>query len=138
MIKRYILLLVFITHLFSADVNKLKAELIKQITIIFVKKTPYKIYINSKYFNDAKSYLDFPFVIINKCEYANICFVENFSKHYKNKIIFVTSYIEYIKHKKYIAGAFFWQKGRPTIIFNKEYINKYNIKIPNKYQSFIE
>jgi len=39
----------------------------------------------------------------------------------ENKTVITLSYRDFIRHKKFVAGSFFWQKGRPNIIINKDF-----------------
>jgi len=41
-------------------------------------------------------------------------------------------------YKKDIVGGFYWQKGRPNILFLKDNIDKYNIKLPSSMKQYIE
>ncbi len=138
-VLRYLLILIIATIIFAEDVNKIKAEIIENISMLYIKKHPIYIFINSNYFNKTKKYLqkNYYFKFVNNCHKANICFVDNYPKNIKGKTIFLTSYFSYLKHKN-AAGAFFWQKGRPTIIFNKHFIITHHIKIPKEYEDFVE
>jgi len=138
-VLRYLLILIIATIIYAGDVNKIKAEIIENISMLYIKKHPIYIFIKSNYFNKTKKYLqkNYYFYIVNNCNKADICFVDSYPKNIKGKIIFLTSYLSYLKNKN-AAGAFFWQKGRPTIIFNKQFIINHHIKIPKEYEDFVE
>jgi len=49
---------------------------------------------------------------------------------------FVTSY-KLLKHYKQSAvGGFYWQKGRPNILFLKKNLQKYHLKLPPSLQEY--
>ncbi|WP_353661677.1 hypothetical protein [Hydrogenimonas sp. SS33] len=56
----------------------------------------------------------------------------------ENKTVITLSYRDFIRHKNITAGSFFWQKGRPNIIINENYLKKHKIRIPESYEKFVE
>lgn len=42
-----------------------------------------------------------------------------------------------IKKYKNVIGALYWKKGRPQLIFIKERLELYNIKLPKEYERFL-
>ncbi len=55
----------------------------------------------------------------------------------KEKPLFATRYKIFMKNPETI-GAFFWQKGRPNIIFHRESLEKHHISLGASYDRYIE
>jgi len=55
-----------------------------------------------------------------------------------NKIVFADGYLVYKQHKHNIIGGFYWQKGRPNLVFIKDNLRKEGIKLPKGLQEYIE
>jgi len=54
------------------------------------------------------------------------------------KIKFVGTYELLKDYQKDAIGGFFWQKGRPNILFLQENLEKYHIDLSNKFQNYIK
>ena len=102
---------------------------------------------NTAVYIDSKEYRDIPKFVkkyryTDNCLEADILFVDTLKHLPKECIedhkIFVTKYRDFISNKDKIIGAFFWQKGRPTIIFNKNRLEDFGIELPQKYSKYIE
>ncbi|WP_200762861.1 hypothetical protein [Nitrosophilus alvini] len=80
--------------------------------------------------------------ITNDIKKADILFVHN-PKTLTNLntykvIIFVGNYALLKKYQNVAIGGFFWQKGRPNIVFIKKNLQKLNINLPKTFEEFIE
>ena len=53
-------------------------------------------------------------------------------------LLFVTSYHLLKKYKERAVGGFFWQKGRPNILFLKKNLQKEGIRLASSMQQFVE
>lgn len=62
---------------------------------------------------------------------------KNVPKCDKNVLVFATNYLAF-KALPDAIGAFFYQKGRPNIIFREENLKKHNIVLPNEFNKYIE
>jgi hypothetical protein len=51
---------------------------------------------------------------------------------------FVTSYKLLEEDQKSAVGGFFWQKGRPNILFLRSNLEKHHIVLPSSMQEYIE
>ncbi len=58
----------------------------------------------------------------------------NFSK---NSVIITTEYSLLIKDER-IIGAFFWQKGRPNLLFLRPRMEKSNVNLGHEFDKYIE
>ncbi len=139
------IILFFISAVFvisASNADLIKASLFSLIVELLNGDNPYvQIYINSKEYQSIPKYIK-KYKFINNCLDADIIFVDTLSSLPKeciyNHKIFVTRYSEFIQNKDKVIGAFFWQKGRPTIIFNKIMLDYYGIKLPPKYKKYID
>ncbi len=53
-------------------------------------------------------------------------------------LLFVGSYPLLLEHTKEAIGGFFWQKGRPNIIFLRKNLQEHNITLPQEFAKYIE
>lgn len=53
-------------------------------------------------------------------------------------LVFVGSYPLLLRYKKRAIGGFFWQKGRPNIIFLRTNLQEHNITLPANLHQYIE
>jgi len=53
-------------------------------------------------------------------------------------VIFVTDYHLLQHYKNQAIGGFYWQKGRPNILFLRKNLQKHHIKLPKDMQEYIE
>lgn len=54
-----------------------------------------------------------------------------------NTVIITTEYT-LLKKDDRIVGAFFWQKGRPNLLFLRPRLQKYNVKLGHEFDKYIE
>lgn len=72
------------------------------------------------------------------CEEADLILThKNYFTKCKNKMIFTTNYLMF-KNLPHAVGAFFYQKGRPNIIFRKNELKKFHITLPKEFDKYIE
>ena len=126
----------------STNTNLIKASLFSLIVELLERDNPYvQVYIDSKEYKDIPKYVK-KYKFTQNCLDADILFVDKLSELPKECIyehkVFVTRYIDFIKNKDKVIGAFFWQKGRPTIIFNKQMLDYFGITLPPKYSKYID
>lgn len=53
-------------------------------------------------------------------------------------IKFVTNFQLLESEQKSVVGGFFWQKGRPNILFLRDNLKKHNIELPLSMQEYVE
>ncbi|BCD68086.1 hypothetical protein [Nitratiruptor sp. YY09-18] len=139
-ITLFFISVIFVVAASNADL--IKASLFSLIVELLNRDNPYvQIYINSKEYQNIPKYIK-KFKFTNNCVNADIIFVDSLSLLQKECIydhkIFVTSYYDFVHNKDKVIGAFFWQKGRPTIIFNKKMLEYFGVKLPPKYNKYID
>ena len=78
------------------------------------------------------------FTLTKVCENADIVLMTQSAlpEECQDKVVFGTRY-RHLK-KEYVIGAFFWQKGRPNIVFQKEKLDKHHIILTNSLSAYVE
>ena len=134
--KKLFLISILIITIYAND-EKIAASLFNKIvTTITHKKTP-TVYL----YTDIESVSKYPkkLQIVEDCSRADIVLlstVKDIPKDCASKILFGTRY-SHLKNKN-VIGAFFWQKGRPNILFYKERLEKQQIKLDKSFDKYIE
>jgi len=131
-LKKIIFLLILLINISFADdiVGKLYEKI---FTGIFPQKNSILVYnIGNKKYNSKK-------IVYTKEIYnSDIIFISEFYRLgiYSNKPIFASSLIE-LKLYENAIGALYWDKDEPKIIFLKDRLDKFNIKIANYLMDYI-
>jgi len=138
---RYITILLFSIYLVHASPLEIEKEIYKIIIqSIFPHKKSITIWTdNPKEFDALIRLKNIKFITNPK--YADIVFVSrenSFQNIPPKKIIFVNSYILLKKHKNEAIGGFFWQKGRPNIVFLRQNLQIHHINLSPDFQKYIE
>ncbi|BBG66188.1 hypothetical protein NNO_1485 [Hydrogenimonas sp.] len=55
-----------------------------------------------------------------------------------DKIIFADGYLVFEHFKNRLVGGFYWQKGRPNLVFIKKNLKDHNISLPANLKDYIE
>ena len=136
MIKILIILFLITTFSFADDCDK-RASIFNMLVKSISSKTYPNIYMHKNIKSLEKNSKDLN--LIKVCKDADVVLlstIKNIPKDCDGKILFGTKY-SHLKNKN-VVGAFFWQKGRPNILFYKNRLKKYNIKLPAKFDKYIE
>ncbi len=116
----------------------LKMQILSSVAHAMIHKKYINVCIDDKHFENLKAYSKtLRFV---SCDKADIVFTAKDSKmdkKCKTNLIFSTSYYLY-EHSYMMTGVFFWQKGRPNIIFRKKRLDLLGINLPKNFQKYIE
>ena len=136
--KLFLLSILIISSLLSSNVEKLETQILSSIAHSLVHKKSVNMCIDDKKFKNIKKYAKN--IKLVSCAKADIVFTSKDSdmkRKCKTSLIFPTSYYLY-KHSPMMVGAFFWQKGRPNIIFREKQLEHLNIKLPKNFEKYIE
>jgi len=133
-------ILFFITFIYSivlASDIKLASSIFNAIAIDLTKKDKPKVYLHE----NIKSIQQYPknLDIVKNCKIADIVIlstIKDIPSLCKDKILFGTRYT-HLKDKR-VIGAFFWQKGRPNILFYRDRLEKRYIKLDASFDKYIE
>lgn len=106
-----------------------KAVTQKEFPSIFVQNGNALLPLESEAFSQVKQCRDADFIIVRD--------YERLPEPCQKKLLFATRYKTFLKHPE-IIGAFFWQKGRPNIIFGRERLEKRQLKLDASFDRYIE
>ena len=125
-----------ITTVYASD-DKKASSIFNMIVKNITKKANTNIYLHT----DVKSLKTYPggLKIVESCSKAEVVILsttKNIPNECNNKILFGTRY-SHLKNKN-VIGAFFWQKGRPNILFYKKHLKKNSIKLDSSFDKYIE
>ncbi len=133
---KIVLILLLITTLYATDkkkASKIFNLVVKEIT----KKENANVYIHT----DIDSLRKYPGTIniVTDCEKAEIVLLSTTKElpiKCNKKILFGSRY-SHLKNQN-VVGSFFWQKGRPNILFYKKRLKKYNINLSPSLDKYID
>ncbi|MCD6433415.1 MAG: hypothetical protein J7L21_05175 [Sulfurimonas sp.] len=134
--KKIILFFLIISTV-NAENSQKASSIFNMITKSITKKTEPVIYIHK----EVKSLQLFPgnIKIVKECEEADIIILstlKNIPSKCREKLLFGTRY-SHLDNEN-VIGAFFWQKGRPNILFYKKRLELNGIKLDSSYNKYIE
>ena len=135
--KLIITLTLFLIPLFSSEITT-ASKIMERISSALIQKNEIFVFAkDSKYIAIVKS--SNKLKNVSSCEEADMILTEMRITSLCNKevLLFATTYLAFIKSPDSI-GAFFYQKGRPNIIFREENLKKHNITLPKEFEKYIE
>lgn len=135
--KLLITLILLSTYSFSGEVE-IAAKIIDKISTELTKKERVSVYTTdirnlyiikiSKHLNREKACTSAD-LVLTKDETLPMCGDKT--------LFFATDYLAFKKNSQAV-GAFFYQKGRPSIVFRKEQLNKHNIVLSKEFEKYID
>ena len=133
---KIILALLLITTVYASD-DKKASRIFNLIVKEVTKKENANVYIHTGIYS-IKQYPG-KIKIVKDCKEANLVILsttKNIPKECLSKVLFGTRY-SHLKNPN-VIGAFFWQKGRPNILFYQKRLDKHNIKLDPNFDKYIE
>ncbi len=133
--RKLLLIAIFISTIGFANELEVSTKIIDKISHALIKKDVIKVVVIGEKEKKivANSIL---MKSVTECEEADMV-LSNGTITCIDKIVFLTSYKVFKKNKQ-VMGAFFWQKGRPNIIFRKEILAHHKIILPKEFDKYIE
>ena len=133
---KILLIYLLISTMYASD-TKLAVEIFSKISIALTQKTDPNMYVytNIKDIQEHENKLKF----VKDCSKADLVLlssIEDIPSQCEGKLLFGTRYY-HLKDER-VVGAFFWQKGRPNIVFYKSRLEKNNIKLDSSFNKYIE
>jgi len=129
---------VFLVKKYDKEIE-FEAKIISKIASSSVKEK-IKLFIPKISKQEKDIYSEY-FYLTKDCKSANFIFdnkgLLNESCKKLNKLYFTNNYRRLISNTKYY-GAFFWNKSRPNIVFIKQRLEQYNVKLSKEYIKYIE
>jgi len=133
---KFLILITLLSSLYAKDAD-IASKIISTIAVGVTHKENPKIYIYDNYtpYELSKHKLN----LTEHCQDADIVLISTLKGLPNNcfqKILFGTEYSNL--QNKNVIGAFFWQKGRPNILFSRENLKKKHIKLSTNLQKYVE
>ncbi len=133
---KILLICLFVSTIYASD-TKLAVEIFSRISTALTQKTNPNIYIhtNIKDIQEHENKLTF----VKDCSKADLVLLsstQDIPSTCDGKLLFGTRYY-HLKDER-VIGAFFWQKGRPNVLFYKSRLEKNNIKLDSSFNKYIE
>jgi len=116
---------------------EIESVIFNKVICALTHKAHPKVYIFKK--NHALNVYPGELEIVNECRNADIVILSTLKglpEACKDKIYFGTRYAHL--YDVHVVGAFFWQKGRPNILFYQERLDQYHISLDESFQKYIE
>jgi len=125
-----------ITTIYANDV-KLASSIFNTIVSSVTNKKNAAVYL----YKDIEAVSKYPdkLRVVKDCSSADVVLlssIRDIPKDCDSKVLFGTRY-SHLKNKN-VIGAFFWQKGRPNILFYRERLEKQHIKLDKSFDKYIE
>lgn len=136
--KLFILFLIFVS-LLNASEKEYAAKIIKNLVEV-IDKPKTSVWIDQDGSELIGSAGLKQLSIVETCKQAKVLILSNgkgIPKSCIDKPILVLDYELLVKHSNAVS-AFFWQKGRPNIVFIKKRLEKYSISLPSTYDKYVE
>lgn len=134
-LKKLLLILLTLTFSFADDISIEKKIYETFFAELSPREKPY-VYVDTPIASlELKSD---KFILTDSCKKADIAIMTQSDLPYdcRKKVVFGTRY-RHLK-KKYVVGAFFWQKGRPNIVFQRTKLRRKNIELSPSLQEYAE
>lgn len=136
---KFLLILSLCVHFSFASEKETATKIVQAITSV-VNVSDKNVWIEKKdkslhEFLDTKN-----FKASQRCEDVGVLLVMHanlFASECKGKPIVVLDY-DLLKRYDNAVAAFFWKKGRPNIVFIKDRVEKFKIKLPPSYEIYQE
>lgn len=135
-LKKLFFLLSMISYLYG-DVNLKEIKIHDSIAKSIFSSSPIKTYISSPQLRE-KILAHSRYLELTAMEDSSYVILSDDAKITNAEaIVFVTNYKLLKKHKNAI-GAFYWKKGRPTIVFIKERLDRYSLELSSSFEKYYE
>ena len=133
---KLLLILFLITTTWASD-DKKASNIFNLIAMKLTDKSTPTIYLHKG--NSSLEKYPGNLNITTECAKADLVILsttKDIPKECLTKILFGTRY-SHLKNKD-VVGSFFWQKGRPNILFYKQRLEEHKIKLDSSFDRYIE
>ena len=136
--KALYILLIFLSSVVSASSSAVEAKIYNSIfSAIFPEKPIVRVWVDERAKREILAKVK-NIKLVSFQKDADICLVLKSKDIDTEKLTFVGSYTLLKYYKESTIGGFFWQKGRPNILFLKRNLEKHDIQLPKKFSRYIE
>jgi len=137
-LKRFVLLTMFVVSSFSSQIN-VEKKIYKMIfSALFPSNSVVKVWSDEP----SKTFIFASMKKVKLVKSQNnadiLMLYHNEEIDTNNKIVFANGYLVFQRKKGKAVGGFYWQKGRPNLIFVKKILQKKGIVLPDNLKKYIE
>ncbi len=133
---KLLLTLFLITSIYASD-DKKASTIFNLIAKNITEKSSPNVYLHKG--NSSLEKYPGNLNITTECAKADLVILsttKDIPKECLEKILFGTRY-SHLKNKD-VVGSFFWQKGRPNILFYKQRLKEHKVKLDSSFDRYIE
>ncbi|MCF6200556.1 MAG: hypothetical protein L3J42_00265 [Hydrogenimonas sp.] len=136
--KKLIITLIASVMLFASATEKERAIYKTILNAIFPDKKVIYVWLDNPKKRAIFEKIDRVKVVKNDKDADILILYNSFDNPPENKIIFADGYLVFEHLKDKLVGGFYWQKGRPNLIFLKKNLKDHNISLPKSLKEYIE
>lgn len=139
MFFRLFLAIILISSILYSSETLIAAKIIdKTVSALFPEKKRLKSWGSTAYHRDiiSKTTRLVEAMTLEEAEFYLVG--EKISKLIDKKGVIFTTDIDLFYNDERVIGAFYWQKGRPNLIFLRERLEAYELPISSELQDYIE
>ena len=135
---RALFLFLFATQLFASTDNIERKIFATVINALFSQKTTVYVWSDDPEKTAILSKIS-KVVVTAKPSEAEIVFLKKVQRELPKKpLVFALDYRTLKSYKERLLGGFYWQKGRPNLVFFKQELHLHHIELPKEMQAFVE
>lgn len=133
--KKLLLIIFMISALHSDDIS-IEKSIFESIFTAINSKQSIKVYVNDPI--ESLNLKSEKFILVQNCLEADIVVMKSsdLDPSCQKVPVFGTRY-RHLDHD-FVIGSFFWQKGRPNILFYQDRLDKKGIKLDKSMQDYVE
>lgn len=136
--RKLILFIILPILLISSSVETEKEIYNIILKALFPSKSIVKVWSDESSKNSLFKSIDGVHIVKNKKEADILMLFNTYDTQERHQAIFANGYLVFQRNKGNAIGGFYWQKGRPNLIFVKNKLQKRGIVLPEKLQKYIE
>jgi len=137
-LRKIFLIFFIVINLFASAFEVEKKIYTIILSVIFPQQQKIKIWSDDKKSKKLFQNLPLNIKLVRNKNQADILFIFHTFGIKTNKKVFVGRYRLLKEYKNQAIGGFYWQKGRPNLIFLHKNIDFFNIKLPSDMKEFEE
>ncbi|WP_457599212.1 hypothetical protein [Hydrogenimonas sp.] len=136
--KKIILTLITVLALFASPLEKERSIYKTILNAIFPDKTVIRVWLDNPNKREIFEKIDRVKVVKNHKDADILILYKSFDIPTDDKIVFADGYLVFEHYKNRLVGGFYWQKGRPNLVFIKKNLKSHDIKLPASLREYIE
>lgn len=137
-LRKLFLFLILATSLFSSSLEIEKEIYSTILKALFPSKSVVKVWSDEASKNQLFESIDGVHVVKNKKDANILMLFHTYDIQHSEQAVFANGYLVLQRNKEDVVGGFYWQKGRPNLVFIKNKLQERGITLPKNLQNYIE